>query len=279
MQKIIQNLLAKSIGAYINTLSYVAPQKSFALAYKFFSEPRKGKLDPNQLPKALLNAQLDSHKVNQHQFQTYTWKGNDDVILLIHGWESNASRWKKLIKRLKKTGKTIIAIDGPAHGLSSGKEFNVPTYAEFMNEIVQKFNPKIAIGHSIGGNAIAYFQHHYNHNFEKIILIGAPSDFKVILNNYIKMLSLNKRVHQSLIDYTKKRFNVTIDEFSASIFLSNTIIPGIIAHDIDDNIVLYEEGRKIAKSWKTAEFITTNGLGHSMHDEYLYQSIVSFIEA
>lgn len=279
MPKIIQNILAKSIGAYINTLSYVAPKKSFALAYQFFSEPRKGRLNLNQLPKALLDAQLESHNLNQHQFQTYTWKGNEDVILLIHGWESNASRWKKLLKRLKKTGKTIIAIDGPAHGLSNGKEFNVPTYAEFINEAVKKFNPKIAIGHSIGGNAIAYFQRHYNHNFEKIILIGAPSDFKVILNNYIKMLSLNKRIHRALIDYTKKRFDITIDEFSASKFLSNTTIPGIIAHDIDDEVVLYEEGKKIAKSWKSAQFITTTGLGHSMHDEYLYQSIISFIEA
>jgi hypothetical protein len=27
-------------------------------------------------------------------FQTYTWKGNDTIILLAHGWESNASRWE-----------------------------------------------------------------------------------------------------------------------------------------------------------------------------------------
>ena len=279
MQKIIQKALAKSIGAYINLLSYIAPQKSHALAYKLFSEPRDGKLNPKKLPKTLLKSVQESHTFNNHQFQTYTWKGNDDIILLIHGWESNASRWKKLISRLKKTGKTIIAIDGPAHGLSSGKEFNVPKYAEFIDQVVQKYNPKIAIGHSLGGNALAYFQQHYNHNFEKMILLGAPSDFKVILNNYIKMLSLNQRVHKSLIDYIKKRFNVTIEDFSASKFLENSTISGIIAHDIDDKIVLYEEGQKIAESWKTAEFITTNGLGHSMHDEYLYQSIFTFIEA
>ncbi|MEC4003880.1 alpha/beta hydrolase [Flavobacterium sp. SUN052] len=279
MQKIIQKVLAKSIGAYINILSYVAPQNAYALAYQFFSEPRKGKLNPYKLPKTLFNAQQKSYSLNEHQFQTYTWNGNDDIILLIHGWESNSSRWKKLIVRLKKTGKTIIAIDGPAHGLSNGKEFNVPIYAQFINQIVQEFNPKTIIGHSIGGNAIAYFQHHYNHNFEKMILIGAPSDFKVILNNYIKMLSLNNRVHNSLKEYIKKRFNLTIEDFSASKFLSNATIPGIIAHDIQDNVVLYEEGKKIAKSWTNAQFISTNGLGHSMHDEYLYQSIVSFIEA
>ena len=111
-----------------------------------------------------------------------------------------------------------------------------------------------------------------------MILIGAPSDFKVILNNYIKMLSLNKRVHKSLINYTKKRFNLDIEDFSAAAYLKNTTIPGIIAHDTTDMVVRYEEGEKLAKSWKTAQFITTHGHGHSMHDEYLYQSIVSFVE-
>jgi predicted alpha/beta hydrolase family esterase len=279
MKKTIQIIVAKSIGLYINLMSYVYPKKAYRLAYKFFSEPRKGRLDINNLPKMLLKADLKKHFHNEHNFHTYTWKGNNEVILLVHGWESNASRWKKLLSRLKKTGKTIIAIDAPAHGLSSGKEFNVPTYAEFIDKTVQLYNPKIVIGHSIGGNALAYFQAHYSHDIQKMILIGAPSDFKVILKNYIKILSLNKRVHQSLIDYTKKRFNITIEDFSAAKFLNKTTISGIVAHDIDDNIVLFEEGKKLAKSWKTAEFISTKGLGHSMHDEYLYQSIVRFTES
>jgi len=278
MDKTIQFILVKSVGLYINTLSYIAPKKAFALAYKLFSQPRKGRITEHKTPKTLLKAEHVSHKHKEHEFQTYIWKGNDDIILLIHGWESNASRWKKLLSHLKKTGKTIIAIDGPAHGKSSGKEFNVPTYAEFIDVVVQKYNPKIAIGHSIGGNAIAYFQAHYNHNFEKIVLLGAPSDFKIILDNYIKMLSLNKRIHQSLIDYTKKRFNLTIDDFSASKFLKNSTIEGIVAHDVQDTVVLFEEGKKISKAWEKAQFIETKGLGHSMHDAYLYQTIVDFIQ-
>jgi hypothetical protein len=31
---------------------------------------------------------------------------------------------EKILPYLKKSGSTIIAIDAPAHGLSSGKEFN-----------------------------------------------------------------------------------------------------------------------------------------------------------
>lgn len=278
MKKTALNVVIKSVGLYINTLSYIHPQKSLSLAYQLFSQPRKGRLTPQKLPKTLLKAEQEIHSHNEHQFYTYTWKGNSDVILLVHGWESNASRWKKTLSHLKKTGKTIIAIDGPAHGLSSGKEFNVPLYSEFIDKVVQKYNPKIAIGHSIGGNALAYFQAHYPHNFEKMVLIGSPSDFKVILSNYISMLGLNSRTYQSLSDYTKNRFNIVIEEFSASKFLENTTIPGIIAHDTEDDVVLFEEGKKLANSWKTAQFIETKGLGHSMHNDELYQKIIEFID-
>ena len=278
MSKIIQYCLAKSIGAYINILSYVAPKKAFAIAYMFFSEPRKGKIDPVKIPKTLQKAEHQTYFFKEHQIKTYTWKGNEEIILLVHGWESNASRWKKLLPYLKKTNKTIIAIDGPAHGMSSGKEFNVPIYAEFIDQVVQKHNPSIVIGHSIGGNAIAYFQSIYNHNFEKIILLGAPSDFKVILENYFKMLGLNLKIQNQFLTYIKQRFTIVIDDFSASLFLKNNTISGIIAHDIDDSVVLFEEGKKIAHSWKAAKFMETKGLGHSMHDENLYQSIVDFIE-
>jgi len=278
MQKIIQNIFAKCIGCYINLLSYVYPKKAYALAYTLFSNPRKGKFKAHKLPKTLSSAVQEKHSFEEHVFHTYTWKGNEDTILLVHGWESNAARWKKLLKRLKKTNKTIIAIDGPAHGLSSGKEFNVPTYAKFINHTVQKYNPKIVIGHSVGGNTLAYFQAHYHHSFQKMILIGAPSDFEVILQNFVNILNLNQRIHQWLINYTKQRFDIEIKDFSAADFLKNATISGIVAHDIEDDVVLYEEGKKIANSWKTADFITTKGLGHSMHGEYLYQSIVSFIE-
>ena len=277
LKKSLVFLTLKSIGLYINALSFIAPKKSLQLAYRLFSEPRKGKLKIDRLPKSLLKAEQESHAFEETQFHTHKWKGNDETILLIHGWESNASRWKKSIPYLKKTGKTIIAIDGPAHGLSSGKEFNVPAYAKYINQIVQKYKPKIAIGHSIGGNALAYFQAHYPHTFEKLVLIGSPDEFKVILNNYIKLLGLNSRVHQSLANYTKERFNLTIDDFSAAKYLQNTTVLGIIAHDKDDNVVLFEEGKKIANSWKTSQFIETNGLGHSMHSDELYEKIVAFI--
>lgn len=277
MQQMLQKLIAKSIGMYLNMLSYIYPKKGFPLAYAFFSQPRKGKLKKDELPAMLQTAEQQLHQHNEHQFQTYTWKGNDDVILLVHGWESNATRWAALLTQLKKTKKTIIAIDAPAHGLSSGIEFNVPIYAEFIDVISQKYKPKSIIGHSIGGTACVYFQYKYQNHLEKMILLGAPSDFTVLLQNYINILSLNSKIQTYLIAYIKERFNIIVDDFSGEKFLQDTTLSGIIAHDTHDTVVHFNEGKKLASSWKNAKFIETKGLGHSMHNEYLYKTIVDFI--
>jgi predicted alpha/beta hydrolase family esterase len=278
MKKNIQNILVKSIGGSINILSYVAPKQSLALAYKLFSEPRKGKINKNRIPKTIQKCTIHTHTLHGKDFCTYHWEGNEEIILLAHGWESNASRWKKALPYLRKTGKTIIAMDAPAHGFNTNKEFNVPLYSEFIELLVKKYNPSIAIGHSIGGNALAYFQKNYSHNFEKLILLGAPSDFKIIMHNYFKMLGYNQRVQNQFQDYVWDRFNIKIDDFNASEFLKDCTINGIVAHDENDYMVLVDEGKKIANSWKTSELILTKGLGHSMHDADLYNKIVAFIE-
>lgn len=277
MKKLQQYLLVKSVGIYINFLSYVAPKKAANLAYKLFSTPRLGRLSAGNLPQILQKANQETWTKNGHLFQTYLWKGNDTVIVLVHGWESNASRWEKLLPYLLKSGNTIIAIDAPAHGLSSGKEFNVPLYATFIDAVIQKHQPKHIIGHSIGGLAATYYQHHYKHSLEKMILLGAPSDFKILLENYVKLLGLNSKIWNALLVYIKERLQINVDDFSGHLFLKNSNLQGIIAHDTTDTVVRFSEAEKLATSWEKAMFITTTGFGHSLHGDELYQKITSFL--
>ncbi|MDN3678707.1 alpha/beta hydrolase [Flavobacterium paronense] len=204
------------------------------------------------MPKTLQNVTYETFECQNEKFQTYIWHGNDEIILLVHGWESNASRWKKLLLYLKPLGKTIIAIDAPAHGLSDGKEFNAPKYAEYLHVLIQKYQPKIIIGHSIGGAAIAYYLNKYqNTEIEKIVLLGAPSDFKILSDNFIKLLSLNNRIKMQLENYYHEKFNIHIDDFSGHKFAKNFTQKAFIAHDKEDKVVLIDEGRKYASTWET----------------------------
>lgn len=279
MKRIQHFILVKSVGLYVNILSFVRPEKAKKLAYQLFSQPRKGRIDSTKLPKTLVNTEKETFSFQNETFQTYMWRGNEEIILLIHGWESNSSRWKKLLPYLLPLGKTIIAIDAPAHGLSSGKEFSAPKYAEYINVVTQKYQAKLLIGHSIGGGAIACYLNKYNDlSVQKVILLGSPSDFKLLNNNYVALLSLNAKVKILLEKHIQEKFNIHLDDFKGHLFAENFSQKALIAHDIDDKIVLVEEGKKYASTWKNATYIETKGLGHSLHGKDLYKTITDFIK-
>jgi pimeloyl-ACP methyl ester carboxylesterase len=278
LKKSIRFIVVKSVGQYINLLLFIHPKKALHLSYSLFTNPRIGKIPADKLPEILHDTIKETFHHDQDHFQTYIWKGNETKILLVHGWESNSARWEKILPYLKKSGSTIIAIDAPAHGQSSGKEFNVPRYAEFINKAVRKYSPSIIIGHSIGGAACVYHQYlHPETSIEKMVILGAPSDLKTLIDNYIQMLSLNRKMFTLLEKRYLENFNQKLEDFSGGAFAKHIQIEGIIAHDTTDSVVAFEEGQKIASGWKKGKFVITKDLGHSMHDDKLYQEIYRFL--
>jgi pimeloyl-ACP methyl ester carboxylesterase len=280
MKKLNYFLLTKSIGFGLNFKGYFQPEKAASIAYRLFSEPRKGQLAENNLPEMLQDVPSQIFDAEDHFLKTYIWKGDSTVILLVHGWESNSSRWEKLLPYLQETGSTIVAIDAPGHGLSGGTEFNVIKYASYIDVAVRQYQPNIMIGHSIGGAACIYHHTHFqNDTLEKMVILGAPSEFKTILQNYVTLLSLNNKMKKHLENHFSTKFSMPINSFSSSTFAEKIKISGLIIHDVDDKIVSFDEGQKIANSWKNAAFIPTKGLGHSLHDDEIYKRITAFLKS
>jgi pimeloyl-ACP methyl ester carboxylesterase len=279
MKKMQRILLTKSIGLYLNVLSYVLPAQAVALAYRLFSKPRRGRLYPERLPYFLQKAQTKKITLQQHEIHTYLWHGNDTRILLAHGWESNSARWSKLFRKLSKTGATIMAIDAPGHGQSNGNEFTMLLYADILQQLAQSFQPTIIMGHSIGGSACVYSYHNYPKSYtqlQKMVVLGAPSEIKLLIDEYVRMLSMNKRMARLLNEFFTTKYRIHIPEFTTAHFEKTFALQGLIAHDSTDPVVPYVEGKKLAQAWTKAQFISTENLGHSMHDEYLYEQITTF---
>jgi len=109
------------------------------------------------------------------------------------------------------------------------------------------------------------------------VVLGSPSDFKIILQNYIALLSLNYKISKALEDHYLEHFKIKLEHFSGQLFASKLNVKGLVAHDIDDTVVLFEEAKKIAGSWKDVQFIETSGLGHSLHDDDLYKKVCEFL--
>ncbi len=271
-------LLTKTFGLYINMLGLFSDKKAAQKAYQLFCKPRKGKINENNCPEVLQEAKQEEVFIENQFCKVYVWAGNDDIVLLMHGWESNASRWKKLLPQLKKTGKTIVAIDAPAHGQSSGHEFNVPKYVKFVTAVTQKYNPKYIIGHSIGGFASLYYQYsNQNKNLQKIILLGAPSDLELMLDNYCKLLSLNNTVKIALRIFSESIVLMKVDDFSGKNFAKTITTPTLIIHDVQDVVVSINESRKIYANHPNATLLETTDFGHGLNNKKIFEEIIRFL--
>jgi pimeloyl-ACP methyl ester carboxylesterase len=276
--KIIQSFLPKLIGLRLMAMYKIKPKKAVYKAFKLFCTPRGGFVKPHQ--KDFLNA----HKAEQIQFkkikiQTYRWKGNGPKVLLLHGWDSHSFRWKDLVKHLKSKDYDIMAFDAPAQGYSEGNLLSVPIYNEVLNKVFKHFDPEILVGHSMGGMTAIYNQYlEVNPNIKKLILLGAPSDLKRIMDGFQKILRLSDKFMRATEQYFKERYGFFFSEFNSKYFAKNIKIPTLIIHDKYDKIVPYNEAQDIHQAIENAELMITEGAGHSLHKERIYLNILHFIE-
>ncbi len=276
----MKNLIVKCIGNYYNVISYLSKKQAADKALYLFTKPRNGRKLNEAQREFLDTAFQEEYKYGKHTIMTYRWLGDKTTILLVHGWESNSYRWKNLILELKKKGHNIVALDAPGHGNSGSRFFNAILYSEFINVVAQRFKPEIIIGHSVGGMASAFFQNKYQlESIEKMILLGAPSEFTDVLKRYTDMLGYNQRITNQLNLTIVDRFGDKPENFSTAKYLENIKPKGLIIHDELDTIIPYSDALLIKNSFKDSVLITTKGLGHSLNDESVAAHIYDFIEA
>jgi pimeloyl-ACP methyl ester carboxylesterase len=274
----MEKYLIKLVGKYLNALSYISSNYAANKALHLFSTPRKGKL--TQKNEEFLNTStIAILKHEDLEIATYHWKGNKETILLAHGWESNAARWKRKIKSFIEENFNIIALDAPAHGASGSKLFNALLYAEFINVVAKKHQPHIIIGHSVGGMASVFFQQKYQvPSIQKMVLLGAPSEFEGILKDYIKLLGYNQKIEKSLKRIIFERFGAEPTDFSTSKFAKEITADGLIIHDTHDNVIPYSDAKLIEKELKGSKLVSTKGFGHSLNDQSVTKTILDFIK-
>ena len=209
---------------------------------------------------------------------TYHWVGKKETILLVHGWESNTSRWKKLVEILKNLDYNIIALDAPAHGNSGGALFNAVLYSECIHVVAKKINPSIIIGHSVGGIAAVISQHKYNlPSVKKLVLLGAPSNFTGIFDRYKDMMRYNKKVSDGIDQFIFNRFGNLLSYYHVSNFSENMHPRALVIHDKEDRIIPYNDALDYQENYKNAILISTTGMGHGLKSNEINDYILDFI--
>ncbi len=279
MKERFKKYIPSIIGKYMQMLFFFSSKKALKKAYTLFCTPRKGKILPEQ-EYFLEEAEDEIVHIDALEIQTYRWESLGETIVMVHGWESNSYRWKTLILKLHEIGFNVIAFDAPAHGNSSGTLLNVPLYTKCLQKIIELYRPNHIIGHSVGGMTTLFHQSIYpNQEIEKLVVLAPPSELSRIMKGYQEILKLSPKFMKALNQYFKDKHDHYFEEFSVADFAKKITNKGLLIHDKNDDIAPYAEAEAISKTWKNAQFITTQDFGHSLFFDEVDDMIIDFLKA
>jgi pimeloyl-ACP methyl ester carboxylesterase len=186
--------------------------------------------------------------------------GQGPAVLLMHGWEGRPTQFASLITALVEAGYSVIALDGPAHGRSPGREAHVLLFARAMLEAAAELPPLHAVvGHSMGG-ASAMLAVQLGLRTEALVSIAAPSRFLDVLRGFAGMVGLPARARSAFIQQVELTMGMPLKHLDVAHYQMN--IPGLIVHAEDDTFVSVKACQVIHDAWFDSRLLRLEQGGH-----------------
>jgi pimeloyl-ACP methyl ester carboxylesterase len=270
----LQNLFLKT---FFNTLSPIIPEIMGKIGFYFFIRSPKLEVRLHHL-EFLKTGEWKDLELNNKKVKVYKWGHGDRKVLLLHGWASNSFWWRHHIRTLTSAGYTVFAMDAPGNGLSEGRQLSLKIYAEAIKLLYKQTSTfELVAGHSFGGFVTMYCAFVLGPSFtHKIVVLGAPDKAKLFFNFFEHTLGFNKYAMKAHHTQFAKKIGHYPDFFDTAEFCKSVEAKGLIIHDKNDEDTPYQCAVRLSKSWTSAKFITTEGLGHSLKDEKVYKAVLDF---
>src|SRR5215216_7172290 len=212
-----------------------------------------------------------------------TWGSSGPAILLMHGWGGTRAQMTGFVDPLLFAGYRVVAYDQPAHGDSSGKTTNLLEIAPTMELIAKQEGDFHAIvAHSFGTLITSYAL--TNLDFPppaRLVYFGAFNQLLDSLPRFQVLAGLSDEIMAGLRAMIYENFGKEVLDAILNEKLTPQIpIPALMFHDIADNVTPVEDSRSVARVWKDAQLIETQGLGHrgALQSKSIHEQVVKFLK-
>jgi pimeloyl-ACP methyl ester carboxylesterase len=212
-----------------------------------------------------------------------TWGSSGPAVLLMHGWGGARAQMTGFVDPLLFAGYRVVAYDQPAHGDSTGKMTNLLEIAPTMNLIAKQEGPFDAIiAHSFGTLITSYAL--VNLHFPppaRLVYFGAFNQLLESLPRFQVLANLSDELMDGLRAMIVENFGKDVLDAIINEHLVQKIdLPALMFHDAADNVTPVEDSRAIARVWKSAQLIETEGLGHrgALQSKPIHEQVVQFLK-
>ena len=263
-----------SIRLFFAILGRISPALAGRLAAKLFAKPRRHQRPDRE--RALI---ARGTPVPLPDGLSATAWGAGPVVLLVHGWEGRGAQLGAFVDPFVAAGYRVVALDGPAHGDSTGSTTTGPEFARAIATTRDAIGPLAAIvAHSFGGFT-SLLAASRGLAVDRIVVIGAPSSVPEILREFQELIHLPERAMPAMLRALEQRVGATMESFDIATFAERITVPVLVVHDSDDVEVPYVNGVRLSEMFG-APLFTTSGLGHRrvLFAPEVVATVVDFVE-
>ncbi|MBK4736671.1 alpha/beta fold hydrolase [Noviherbaspirillum pedocola] len=204
--------------------------------------------------------------------------GEGPAVLLLHGWEGQASDMAAFAPPLLTAGFTVLAMELPAHGGSSGTQASIPDLARALQAVADALGPLHAvIAHSMGGAVLAEALHD-GMQAQRVVLIAAPARYERYARAFGAAAGLDADGIEAMLAELRDARGVDVRSISLPARAPALHQPALFIHSGDDRVVPIEDSLASASAWPGAGHRRVEGLGHRrlLRDQQVVEEAVRF---
>ncbi|GAA4012616.1 alpha/beta fold hydrolase [Hymenobacter fastidiosus] len=275
----------KFLRLQLRLQALVSAEWAFRSAWRLFCTPRRLPLKAWE-HQALAGTQQHWVTADSGRVAYYEWNpAGSRTVLLVHGWEHRASFWGALAKELAAAGYRVVALDGPAHGASAGRQASLVSFAAAVQAVADAAGPMhAAVTHSFGAAATAGVPVQFNRPdaslLPRLVLMSAPGSTRKVAERFAELLHLPYSVVERMARFIQEQYGRQAESFS--LLETGRHLPvqrALLLHDRQDRNVPFAEAEAIAAHWPGLDFRPTTGLGHNriMREPAVIRQVVEFL--
>ena len=249
------------------------------MVLRLFFSPRRYRTNDHE-EEILATGRPFQLKVHDKTLQGWRW-GKGPGIVMIHGWNGRGIQFHRFIEPLVNAGYSAIAIDGPAHGASTGRITSYFEFTDTMRMLLSRrrqFGIEGIIAHSFGAaatiNALVK-----ERTAIKTVCIAPVLKLQELLFHAFDQYGIPQRLYTSLIREFENHFGYRLAEDNPHRLVKD--LPGsvLMVHDVDDHTAPYRDTLQAVRHHDRIGLWSSNGLGHSgiLRDAEVIDRCVAFL--
>ena len=258
--------MLKLIKIYYTILSFISPKLAANSAFKIFQKVRKKDIRKREQPfydqAKHYKLKYDKEDIDCYEFGTE----HKDLVVLVHGWDSNSGCMLGFIDKLVANNKRVIAFNLPAHAFYKSNKTNYFECKNAFKLVVNKL-PKhdslSFISHSFGSGIVAFGLSEMDIKVDKLVFMTSPNYVVDIFTDFKKMIGLGDKAFELMNKKASNLLNEDVKKVATEQKLSLADFNDLLLiHDKKDKVIPFQNSVNINKAIPNSKIESFESIGH-----------------